>query len=551
MKSNIETSPVQDYLANLHSQFAGLTEGAVATYIPELAKANPSLEAGTGRPLNPMINAGAIASTSLIAGETPELKVKNILNTFSLFAGSQLTIDADVYQSESRTGHRNRAIGYMLRNFGILADDPNPIVETYFQQCAISVTCRNLGLMAATLANRGINPVSGKRAIRGEYVENILSIMGSCGMYDAAGEWMYTVGMPAKSGVAGGIIAVLPGHLGVGVFSPPLNSWGNSVRGIQVCDSLSRHCDLHLFNRASASASAIRLKASGADFSSNRSRPADQCSRLRQFGSRIQVYQLQGELSFATTETVIRDVIDGLEAMDFLVFDMRRVLTLSESACWLFSELLAKVQKRGKAIVFSHIQRVPLLRRYMTARLGAQRELLFRAADDNDMALEWCENALLASLTAPHEVTGIPSSLTYELCQDFDPDEQSIFAASLRRRHYRSGEIIIQIADPAYDMFFLTKGEVSVILFMEDGTLKRLAAMGPGMTFGEMAVIDGSPRSATVVADSVVECDVITANDLEQLGRRFPEIRIKLLKNLTISLTRRLRSANRELGLLR
>ena len=498
-----------------------------------------------------MINAGAIASTSLVAGDTPELKVKSILNIFSLFAGSQLTVDASVYESESRTGHRNRAIGYMLRNFGILTDDPNPIVEAYFQQCAISVTCRNLGLMAATLANRGVNPVTGKRAIRGEYVENILSIMGSCGMYDAAGEWMYTVGMPAKSGVAGGIIAVLPGHLGIGVFSPPLNSWGNSVRGIHVCDALSRHCDLHLFNRASAAASAIRIKASGADFFSNRSRPAHQRSLLQQFGTRIHVYQLQGELSFATTETVIREVIEGLDAFDFLVLDMRRVLTLSESACWLFSELLAKAHKRGKVIVFSHTQKVPLLRRYMSARLGAQRELLFRTSEDNDMALEWCENALLETLPSPIGAPGLSSSLSYELCHDFDPEEQSIFAASLQRRHYQPGETIIRVGDPAHEMFFLSQGEVSVILVTEDGTRKRLAAMGPGMTFGEMAVIDGAPRSANVVADTAVECDVISDNDLEHLGRRFPEIRIKLLKNLTLSLSRRLRAANRELGLLR
>jgi len=134
------------------------------------------------------------------------------------------------------------------------------VVDPYFKQCFISVNCHHLALMAATLANRGINPLTGKRAIRGEYVESVLSVMGSCGMYDYAGEWLYRVGMPAKSGVAGGLIAVLPGQLGIGVFSPPLNKHGNIVRGLRVCDDLSRFFDLHPFNNPHASKSVIRLK---------------------------------------------------------------------------------------------------------------------------------------------------------------------------------------------------------------------------------------------------------------------------------------------------
>src|SRR5204862_4646762 len=204
-----------------------------------------SLEPGTGRPRNPMINAGAIATTALIAGKSPQIKLRRLLDMFGAFAGRELLLDDAVYRSESETGHRNRAIGYMLRNFDILVEDPNPAVELYFQQCSVSVNCHDLGVIAATLANRGINPITGKQAIRGEYVESVLSVMGSCGMYDYAGEWLYRVGMPAKSGVAGGIIAVLPGQLGIGVFSPLLDNHYNSIRGVQVCNELSRHFDLH------------------------------------------------------------------------------------------------------------------------------------------------------------------------------------------------------------------------------------------------------------------------------------------------------------------
>jgi glutaminase len=399
------SSPITDYLNYLHNEFANASDGTVATYIPELAKADPkwfgiclvttsghiyevgdslqsftiqsiskpfvyglaledhgrqhvlskvsteptgdafnsiSLEPGTGRPRNPMINAGAIATTSLIEGKSAQTRLRRLLEMFSLYAGRELSLDNSVYRSESDTGHRNRAIGYMLRNFDILSSDPIPSVELYFQQCSVSVTARDLGVMAATLANRGVNPVTGKQAIRGEYVESVLSVMGSCGMYDFAGEWIYSIGMPAKSGVAGGIIAVLPGQLGIGVFSPLLDARGNSVRGIRVCDALSRHCDLHLFNRPSVGNSAIRLTSTAAELSSNRIRTPEESQALQAFGDQIRIYQLQGDLTFASTEAVVRDVIEKVDNIQHVIIDLKRVLTINESACRLFNEVLRK-----------------------------------------------------------------------------------------------------------------------------------------------------------------------------------------------------------------
>src|SRR5437667_302131 len=166
---------------------------------------------GTGQPFNPMINAGAIATTGLVAGQTPAEQWRRILDSFAQFVGHAVGIDERVYRSESETGFRNRAIGYMLRNFTIIEGDPEPIAENYFRQCSLSVTCQDLGVMAATLANGGINPVTGTRALQREHVESVLSVMASCGMYDYAGGWLYHVGMPAKSGVSGGILAGLPG----------------------------------------------------------------------------------------------------------------------------------------------------------------------------------------------------------------------------------------------------------------------------------------------------------------------------------------------------
>src|ERR1041384_962382 len=139
--------------------------------------------------------------------------------------------------------------------------------------------------------------------------------MSSCGMYDYAGEWLYRIGMPAKSGVAGGVIAVLPGQLGIGVFSPLLDARGNSVRGIQVCDSLSRSLDLHLFNTPLASRSVIRLRFNGSEVNSSRLRTTEESSLLRESGGKIQVFQLQGNLVFSTCEVGVRDVLDSLNGM--------------------------------------------------------------------------------------------------------------------------------------------------------------------------------------------------------------------------------------------
>ena len=189
-----------------------------------------SLRPGQGQPDNPMINAGAIASTSLVEGRTARQKICRILDGIGRYAGRTLQIDQAVYQSESQSGDRNRAIAYMLKNFNIIESDPIPSLDAYFMQCSISVTCRDLGVMAATLANAGVNPITGARSIIREYVQSVLSVMGSCGMYDAAGEWIYRVGMPAKSGVSGGILAVLPGQLGIGAFPPGWTS-GATVCG--------------------------------------------------------------------------------------------------------------------------------------------------------------------------------------------------------------------------------------------------------------------------------------------------------------------------------
>jgi len=606
------TSPILDYLENLRREIAAVKDGDVATYIPGLAKANTnwfgiclvtangavyevgdsqqpftiqsiskpfvyglaledngrtevlkkvgmeptgdafnsiSLEPGTGRPRNPMINAGAIATTSLIAGKSPHTRRQRLLDMFALYTGRSLTIDEAIYRSESETGHRNRAIGHMLRNFDILTSDPIPSVELYFQQCSVAVTARDLGIMAATLANRGINPVTGKQAIRGEYVESVLSVMGSCGMYDYAGEWIYKIGMPAKSGVAGGIIAVLPGQLGIGVFSPPLDAHGNSVRGIKVCDAISRNFDLHLLNRPSIGKFTIRLKFTGAEMNSNRIRTPEENRVLAELGGGIKVYQLQGNLNFTTAEAVVRDLIENFETTQQLVLDFKRVLTLNESACRLFHEVLLKLAAQDKPVLFTHSGHLPLLRRYLKAKLGKRFEKLFQPFDDNDLALERCENRLLEKNLPARPVHRRARIVEYELCRNFSADELKIFSTFLKQKTYRADETIIHIGDEAREIFLLTRGTVSVFVPQENGSRRRLATFSNGMVFGEMAVLDHAPRSAMIVADTEVECDVLSLENFDKLGVRHPMTKIKLLSNLTLELCHRLRKANRELSL--
>lgn len=303
-------SPLQAYLEELHAELRNVDAGAVADYIPELAKADPRwfgvcaatldgrvfaigdceqpftmqsvskpfmyglaleqngretvsrhvgveptgdafnaivLDKASNRPLNPMINAGAIAVAGLVRGADPTERLNQMLAMFERFAGRPILLDVAVFTSERTTGHRNRAMAHLLRNFNMVDERIDEILDLYFQQCSLLVTARDLALMAATLANGGVNPVTGARALEPRYVRDVLSVMYTCGMYDYAGEWAYTVGLPAKSGVGGGIIAVVPGRLGLAVFSPLLDKRGNSVRGVRACTALSERYGLHMF----------------------------------------------------------------------------------------------------------------------------------------------------------------------------------------------------------------------------------------------------------------------------------------------------------------
>ncbi|WP_031515021.1 glutaminase A [Desulfofalx alkaliphila] len=200
----------------------------------------------TGKPLNPMINAGAIATTALIEGQSGGEKIERLLEFVRLLAGNKdIRVNEEVYRSEQETGDRNRAMAYFMKDLGVLEADVDQILEVYFRQCAIEVTCSDIAHMARCLANKG--NIAGKQIIPHEIVRLTNTFMVTCGMYNASGEFAIKVGIPAKSGVSGGIMALVPGKMGIGIIGPALNKIGNSIAGVHMLEDLSRALDLSIF----------------------------------------------------------------------------------------------------------------------------------------------------------------------------------------------------------------------------------------------------------------------------------------------------------------
>ncbi len=203
----------------------------------------------TRRPYNPMVNAGAIAVSGMLRDALgPDAAFDQMLDRFSQAAGRPLTLNEDVYRSEALTGHRNRAIAHLLLSAGALSEPVEPALDLYFRQCSIMVSAADLAVIGATIANLGVNPVTGQQVFDIDCVRDTQSVMFSCGMYDFSGGWTYEVGIPAKSGVGGGILGVVNRQLGVGTYSPRLDRNGNSVRGIESFKMMSNVLGLHAFD---------------------------------------------------------------------------------------------------------------------------------------------------------------------------------------------------------------------------------------------------------------------------------------------------------------
>jgi len=192
-----------------------------------------------GPELNPLVNPGAITATSMVQGNTSDEVWAKIIGTYNDFAGRQLSVLQDVYKSESDTNQRNQAIGMLMYAYEYIKSNPAQATDLYTRQCSVGVNAKDLAVMAATLAFGGRNPITGKQAINPDYVPNVLAVMATAGLYDDSGKWLYHTGLPAKSGVGGGIIAVSPGNFGIAVVSPPLDDAGNSVKAQRAIRDIS------------------------------------------------------------------------------------------------------------------------------------------------------------------------------------------------------------------------------------------------------------------------------------------------------------------------
>lgn len=198
-----------------------------------------AVEQFKGSEMNAMVNPGAITATSMVSGKTRDEVWIRILAYYSDFAGRPLKVNMDVYKSEAATNQRNQAIAQLMHAYGHIKSNPAQATDIYTQQCSVSVNAKDLAQMAATLANGGKNPVTGKTVLSSKYVPNVLAVMATAGLYDDSGKWLYRTGLPAKSGVGGGILAVSPGKFGIAVVSPPLDAAGNSVRAQKAIADIS------------------------------------------------------------------------------------------------------------------------------------------------------------------------------------------------------------------------------------------------------------------------------------------------------------------------
>jgi glutaminase len=604
--------PLERELWALHRRYAEDRTGEVATYIPELAAADPewfgicivttdghvyeagdtrqpftiqsiskaftyglaiedqglgavlakigvepsgeafnsiSLAPGTGCPRNPMINAGAIVGASLVTGTSAANRLERLLGVLSAHAGHPLAVDSVVYESERSTGHRNRAIGHLLRNFEVLTGDPEEALDLYFRQCSVAVDCRDLGVMAACLANGGTNPLTGDRALRQDVVPHVLSVMTTCGMYDSAGEWVFRVGMPAKSGVSGGVLAVLPGQLGVGIFSPRLDAHGNSVRGVGVCRELATDYGLHFLRAPRPASAAIRRQYDLAHVGSKRQRTEAERAWLDRTGARGRVYDLAGDLTFAGIELTARRVVDAAAELDAVVLDLTRVTRVDEVAVRMLRDLLLILDEHGTPIAFVGMQHHPrFLRQLEESLTQADRQVRVRTFRDADRALEWCERLLLAS--RPVDATESPRRTldAHDLCRGLSPTELVAFAAILEPKLFDAGALILRQGDPPDGLYLLLQGDVSVTLDVPQGERRRVATVSAGMSFGDLALLDRSPRTADVHADTAVECAVLPLDAFDRMSVEHPAIKITLLANLLRSASRMVVRLNEELG---
>ncbi|MEV0343600.1 glutaminase A [Nocardia sp. NPDC050713] len=488
-----------------------------------------SLDPVTARPRNPMINAGAITASALIDGRDAAERFERVRRCYSRFAGRELHVNEAVYASEARTGYRNRAIGYLLRSFGVIDSDPDEAVDRYFRQCSIDVTCHDLAVMAATLANNGVNPLTRQRALSSTLTEQVLSVMTTCGMYDAAGEWVSTVGMPAKSGVGGGILAVLPGQIGIAVYSPRLDRHGNSVRGVAACRDLSRRLELHFLHVTRSARTTIRADYTVVEVPSRMRRSTEEIAVLDEHGHRARVYELHGDLLFAGAEGAVRAIEKRAGDLDALVIDLRRVGEVSVIAVTMLDELRRELAATGCLVAL--VDPDAKLGRLVSSLDPADPR--GRVFIDRDTATEWCEDIVLAR----HRPADEPActSITVEehpALAALDREARARLAEDFEMRTVARGEVIAHRGSSRSGLYLILEGRVRLSFEGADGRAHRLVTLSAGMSFGEIPMLVGTPFVNEARAETAVRVAVLSPARFDMLAERAPELKLALLERL-------------------
>jgi glutaminase len=343
-------------------------------------------------------------------------------------------------------------------------------------------------------------------------------------MYDGAGEWLFEVGLPAKSGVSGGIFAVLPGQLGIGVWSPPLDARGNSVRGVAVCRDLARELDLHLV-RGARPIGAVRTRTCVARRPSKRGRTPQERERLAAEPGRSLVVELQGGIGFVAVEALAREAVDAGGDPCAVVIDLRRATRIDPAVTGLLGDLVAGLGTRGAAVAWSGTaDHDPMLDR-VDESLAAQRLGAPRRFGDLDLALEWAEDVVLARDGGEGDIRR--EGRHVPLAQDpamrgLDPAAAGCLTACLERRVFHPGEALVRRGDPAEELFLVTGGRRSVWVPLGAGEARRLATLEAGGMVGELAFLGREQRTADVYADTEVETWVLSAAAFDALAERDP-----------------------------
>lgn len=483
-----------------------------------------SLSPGTGRPANAMINAGALAVSSLIKGSGGKSAITRIEEFYSAFAGASLRSNGQVYAAERRNSDRNHALAYLLSSVGIIEGSPTAALETYLRQCGVQITCRDLSLMAATLANGGTNPRTGEEVLGIDAVERVLSVMMTSGMYDSAGDWVVTVGMPAKSGVGGGTLAVLPGQAGLAVFSPPLDEHGNSIRGVATCQRLSADTDMHFVRAARAGRSAIRASYPITQVPSDVRRTEEAEVVLRDLGERAMVIELAGDLLFAGTESMIREISRLPDDVEFVVLDARRVDEVSRMSADMLSAVVEQFTATDRTLVLIDPEAA------LTPALPKEQVPVFAT---RSTAVAHCEAQLLLrhfpELAVPARVEVLDSPAMALL----EPEDAGALVAQMESRTYSDGAVLRRVGQRFGGVYFIIAGTVTTTARDPEGHRVRLTTLSAGMTFGELSLGREERQWTTQRAQGRVEVKVLTEEAIEALQKRDPRLAVELWRALT------------------